>query len=48
MELENHKMKMIRELKTLNKEKMFEKPNKKPKTGLLKKILFILGYEKKT
>jgi hypothetical protein len=45
-EINNHKEKMIKEIKSLDKMKMFEKPEK-PKISLFKKILLILGYGKK-
>lgn len=45
-EINNHKEKMIKEIKSLDKTKMFEKPEK-PKISLFKKILLILGYGKK-
>ena len=45
-EIQNHKMRMIDEIKKLNKEEMFNKPKKK-KTSFISRILMILGYGKK-
>lgn len=43
VEVENHKLKMIEELKKIKKEEMFVIPEK-PKTTFFKKILKIFGF----
>ena len=45
-EIENHKKKMIDEIKTFDKSEMF-KPKPKKKVSIIDKILKILGYGKK-
>jgi hypothetical protein len=43
---EQHKQKMIQEIKSLDRSKMFIPPDKKKKS-LLKKILIVFGYGEK-
>lgn len=46
LEVDNQKIKMIQELKKIDKTKMFVKPEKKKKS-MINKILMIFGYGKK-
>lgn len=46
LEIENHKAKIIQDLKTMDKSKMFVKPEKK-KISVFNKILMIFGYGRK-
>ncbi len=46
-EVDNHKKKMIEEIKSLDKSEMFKPPVQKPKSGLFKRVLMIFGYGKK-
>jgi hypothetical protein len=46
LEVDNQKIKMIQELKKIDKTKMFVKPEKKKKS-IISKILMIFGYGKK-
>ena len=45
-EIQNHKKKMIDEIKTIDKSTLF-KPKEKKKVSIIDKILKILGYGKK-
>jgi hypothetical protein len=45
-EIQEHKKKMIKEITSFDKSKMFE-PKPKNKTSFFKKILTVLGYGKK-
>jgi hypothetical protein len=46
LEIQNHKIKAIQEIKNLNKEELF-KPKPKKKVSIISKLLIILGYGKK-
>lgn len=46
LEIDNHKNKMIQDLKKVDKTKMFIKPEKKKKS-IINKILTIFGYGRK-
>ena len=45
--IQNHKMKMIEELKSLNRDELFIPLKTKKKTNFFTKIINILGYGKK-
>ena len=45
-EIDAHKRKLINEIKSLDKSKMFQ-PEPKKKISIINKILMILGYAKK-
>lgn len=46
LEIQNHKIKMIQEIKNLNKDEIFL-PKQKEKVSIITKLLLILGYGKK-
>ena len=46
-EIQNHKMKMINELKKIDKNELIPKPTPKEKLTFIKKIAQIFGYGKK-
>ena len=46
-EIQNHKMKMIDEIKKIKKDEIIPKPTPKEKLTFIKKITKIFGYGKK-
>lgn len=46
-EIQNHKMKMIEEIKKIKRDEMVPKPTPKQKLTFIKKIARIFGYGKK-
>lgn len=46
-EIQNHKMKMIDELKKFDRNELIPKPTPKQKLTLIKKLALIFGYGKK-
>jgi len=47
IEINLHKEKLIKEIKSIDREKMFSIPPSPPKISFFKKLLIVLGYGKK-